>query len=60
MIVSVASRCGGSEFFGGRPLAGANEDSMLAQILQQIFSDIARGNREWEAAIIAEIERVAA
>jgi hypothetical protein len=33
---------------------------VLAQVLKQIFGDIARGNREWKAAIIAEIEGVAA
>src|SRR5579862_1849379 len=60
MIVGVAPRGGGSEFFGGGALARANEDSVLAQILQEIFSDIARGNREWKAAIITEIEGVAA
>ncbi len=60
MIVGVAPRCGGGEFFGGRALAGADENSVLAQILKQIFGDIARGNRERKAAIIAEIERVAA
>jgi hypothetical protein len=60
MIVGVAPRGGGGEFFSGRTLAGADEDSMLAQILEEIFGDIARGNCEWKAAIITEIERVAA
>src|SRR4029077_17838469 len=60
MIVGVAPRCGGVEFFGGRTLVGADENSVLAQILQQIFGYVAGGNREWKAAIIAEIERVAA
>ena len=60
MIVGVAPRGGGGEFFGGRTPAGADENAVLAQILEQIFGDIARGNREWEAAIIAEIEGVAA
>ena len=60
MIVGVAPRCGGGEFFRRWTLAGADENAMLAQILKQIFGDVARGNREWEAAIIAEIERVAA
>lgn len=36
MIVGVAPRGGGGEFFGN---AGANEDSVLAQILKQIFGD---------------------
>lgn len=39
MIVGVAPRGGGGEFFGRRALAGANEDSVLAQILKQIFGD---------------------
>ena len=60
MIVGVAPRCGGGEFFGGRTLASADEDSVLAQVLEQIFGYVARGDREWEAAVIAEIERVAA
>jgi hypothetical protein len=60
MIVGVAPRGGGSEFFGGRTVAGADEDSMLAQIPKKILGDVARGNCEWEAAVIAEIERVAA
>jgi hypothetical protein len=60
MIVGVAPRGGGSEFFGGWALARADENSVLAQVLKQIFGDIARGNREWKAAIIAEIEGVAA
>jgi hypothetical protein len=60
MIVGVAPRCGGGEFFGGRALVGADEDSVLTQILQEIFGDVARGNREWEAAVIAEIESVTA
>src|SRR5579864_9543311 len=58
MIVGVAPRGGGGEFFGGGALARANEDSVLAQILQEIFGDIARGNREWEAAATTEIEGV--
>ena len=60
MIVGVAPSCGGGEFFGGRALSGTHKNAVLAQILQQIFGDVARGNREWEAAIIAEIKRVAA
>jgi len=60
MIVGVAPRCGGGEFFGGRTLVGADENSVLAQVLEQIFGYVARRNREWKAAIIAEIERVAA
>ena len=60
MIVGVAPRCGGSEFFGGRTLASADEDSVFAQVLEQIFGYVARENREWKAAIIAEVQRVAA
>ena len=59
MIVGVAPRCGGGGSSADGRLAGADEDSVLAQVLEQIFGDIARGNREWEAAVIAEIEGVA-
>jgi hypothetical protein len=60
MIVGVAPRVGRGEFFSRRPLGGANENSVLVKILQQVSGDIARGNREWKAAIVTEIERVAA
>src|SRR5579864_5776375 len=42
MIVGVAPRGGGGEFFGGWTLVGADENSVLAQVLQEIFGYVAR------------------
>ena len=41
VIVGIAPRGGRREFFGGGPLARANENSVLAQVLHQILGDVA-------------------
>ena len=43
MVVSVAAGGGGGELVGGRSRAGADEDAVIVQILQQIVGDFARG-----------------
>ncbi len=60
VIVSIAALGGGSEFFAGGTSARADEDSMVVQILEKIFGDFARGNREWQAATISQIDCVSA
>lgn len=60
VIVGVAARGGRGELIGRRTRSGANENSMVVQILQKIFRNFASGDCEWKAAIVAEVDHVAA
>src|SRR6185437_7378192 len=60
VVVSIAALGGGDEFFTGGTRALADENSVVVQILQKIFGDFARGDGEWKAATVSEIDRVSA
>ena len=60
MIVSVAPLGGGGEFVAGGTSALANENSVVVQILEKILGNFARGNCEWEAAAVSEVDGIAA
>jgi len=59
VIVGVAPRGGGGEFFGAGAFTGADEEAVVVKVLEDVVGDIARGDGEGKAAIVAEIERVA-
>src|SRR5580704_2740756 len=60
VVESVAARGGSGEFFGGGPRPGTDEDAVIVQILQEVVGDFAGADGEWEAAVVTQIESVAA
>ena len=60
MVVSVAPRGGRGDLVVRRTRAGADEDPVVVEILEQIIGDLARGNGEGQAAAVADVDHVAA